>query len=58
MIERSTPKGSYICHHGDWFDHWTGLINGPVKVEATSSSGKAMNATYLHMTPAHMMSVQ
>lgn len=41
-IERSFPKGSYICHHGDRLDYWTGLISGLVKVGAISSSGKAM----------------
>jgi len=36
------PKGSYICHRGDKFDYWTGVITGLVKISAISRSGKAM----------------
>jgi CRP-like cAMP-binding protein len=40
--EKAFAKGAYICHRGDRLDHWTGVIEGLVKVSAISRSGKAM----------------
>jgi CRP/FNR family cyclic AMP-dependent transcriptional regulator len=42
VADKTFAKGSYICHRGDRLDHWTGVIDGLVKVSAVSRSGKAM----------------
>jgi CRP-like cAMP-binding protein len=39
---RQFSKGNYVCHRGDKFDYWTGVIEGLVKISAISPSGKAM----------------
>jgi CRP/FNR family cyclic AMP-dependent transcriptional regulator len=41
LSERFYPKNSYICHRGDRFDSWTGVITGLVKMSAVSMTGKA-----------------
>jgi CRP-like cAMP-binding protein len=42
MSTRTYAAGAYICHRGDRFDHWTGVVTGVVKISAISASGKAM----------------
>lgn len=42
LSERAFRKGSYICHRGDRLDHWTGVIDGLIKISAISAGGKAM----------------
>ncbi|MGE0500474.1 MAG: Crp/Fnr family transcriptional regulator [Rhizobiaceae bacterium] len=42
ITERAFSKGNYVCHRGDRFDYWTGVINGLVKISAVSRSGKAV----------------
>lgn len=42
IVERRFAAGSYICHRGDRFDCWTGVISGLVKIGAISESGKAV----------------
>lgn len=42
VTEKHYAKGSYVCHRGDAFDYWTGVITGLVKISAISRSGKAM----------------
>jgi CRP/FNR family transcriptional regulator, cyclic AMP receptor protein len=42
LVERSFPKGAYICHRGDTLAYWTGVITGLVKISAISRDGKAM----------------
>jgi CRP-like cAMP-binding protein len=42
ITERQFCAGSYICHRGDRFDAWTGVITGLVKISAISRDGKAM----------------
>lgn len=42
ISERRYPAGSYICHRGDRFDYWTGVVTGLVKMSAVSASGKPM----------------
>ncbi|MGY8666021.1 Crp/Fnr family transcriptional regulator [Bradyrhizobium sp. UFLA05-109] len=42
ISERHFPAGSYICHRGDRFDFWTGVVTGLVKMSAISESGKQM----------------
>jgi CRP-like cAMP-binding protein len=41
-IEKSFPKGAYVCHRGDRLDYWTGVTQGLVKISTISQSGKAM----------------
>jgi CRP/FNR family transcriptional regulator, cyclic AMP receptor protein len=40
IVEKTFPAGGYICHRGDRFDSWTGIVNGLVKMGAVSKSGK------------------
>jgi CRP/FNR family transcriptional regulator, cyclic AMP receptor protein len=42
VVEKSFPKGAYICHRGDRLDAWTGVTEGIIKVSTVSSSGKAV----------------
>ncbi|MBN8534029.1 MAG: Crp/Fnr family transcriptional regulator [Rhizobiales bacterium] len=42
IIEKSYTAGSYICHLGDRFDAWTGVIDGLVKLATSSDAGKAV----------------
>lgn len=42
IVERRFPAGSYLCHKGDRFDHWTGVITGLLKISAISADGKAI----------------
>jgi CRP-like cAMP-binding protein len=42
IIERRFAAGSYICHKGDRFDYWTGVISGLMKISAISEDGKAI----------------
>jgi CRP-like cAMP-binding protein len=42
IAERLYPAGSYVCHRGDEFSSWTGVITGLVKISAISQVGKAM----------------
>ena len=39
---RQDTSGTYICHRGDRFDYWTGVVTGLVKKSAISASGKAI----------------
>lgn len=42
LVERTYPKGGYVCHRGDRLDYWTGVVDGLVKISTISRSGKAM----------------
>jgi CRP/FNR family transcriptional regulator, cyclic AMP receptor protein len=42
LIEKSFPKGAYICHRGDRLDSWTGVVSGLIWVSTLSPSGKAV----------------
>lgn len=42
IVEKNYPAGSYICHLGDRFDAWTGVIDGLVKLATSSDAGKAV----------------
>ena len=42
IIERSYPKGSYVCHRGDSLDFWTGVVEGLIKISSIAHCGKAM----------------
>jgi CRP/FNR family cyclic AMP-dependent transcriptional regulator len=40
VVERSVAQGAYVFHRGDRFDHWTGVVDGLVKIGTVSSAGK------------------
>jgi len=42
VTERHYAAGSYVCHRGDRFNSWTGVVSGLVKISAISQQGKAM----------------
>lgn len=42
ISERRYGGGATICHRGDRFDYWTGVVDGLIKLSAVSPSGKAM----------------
>ena len=42
ISERQYPAGAYICHRGDRFEPWTGVVDGLVKISAISADGKAI----------------
>ena len=42
IVERTFPKGAYICHRGDRLDSWTGVADGLIKLGTVSRSGKAV----------------
>jgi CRP-like cAMP-binding protein len=42
MSERRLAAGAYICHRGDRFDAWTGVVTGLIKISAISREGKPM----------------
>lgn len=42
VTEKSFAKGAYICHRGDKFDAWTGVISGLVRLGTMSQKGKAI----------------
>jgi CRP/FNR family transcriptional regulator, cyclic AMP receptor protein len=42
ITEKHFAKGSYVCHRDDRLDHWTGVVDGLVKISAISAGGKAM----------------
>mgnify|MGYP001765432413 CR=1 FL=1 len=42
MVERSIPKGGYLCHVGDRLDCWVGLTEGLLKLSIVTRDGKSM----------------
>jgi CRP/FNR family transcriptional regulator, cyclic AMP receptor protein len=40
IAEKDVAKGEYLCHRGDRFEHWVGVVTGVIKVGTMSSSGK------------------
>lgn len=42
IVEKTTPKGGYVCHLGDRLDCWTGVIDGLLKLSTVARNGKAM----------------
>lgn len=43
IVEKTYAKGAYICHQGDRFDAWAGVISGLAKVSTVSDSGKQVS---------------
>lgn len=42
ITEKVFAKGAYICHKGDTFDAWTGVISGIVRLGTVSQKGKSV----------------
>lgn len=42
VSEKHYAKGSYLCHRGDRFDYWTGIVSGLIKMSSIARSGKAI----------------
>jgi CRP/FNR family transcriptional regulator, cyclic AMP receptor protein len=42
IVEKTFPKGAYICHRGDRLDPWTGVVTGLIKLSTVSAGGKAV----------------
>lgn len=43
IVERTYGKGAYICHQGDRFDCWAGMVSGLVKLSTVSDNGKQVS---------------
>lgn len=41
VTERRIAKGEYLCHRGDRYEPWVGVIEGVIKVGTMASSGKS-----------------
>ncbi|TFW27258.1 Crp/Fnr family transcriptional regulator [Duganella callida] len=48
-VEISVAKGGYVCRKGEMVEHWLGVIDGLVKMNNFSSTGKSV--TFTGMTP-------
>jgi CRP-like cAMP-binding protein len=44
-FERHVPAGAYVAHMGDPVEHWTGVIDGLLKMSVTSAQGKVSTLT-------------
>jgi CRP/FNR family transcriptional regulator, cyclic AMP receptor protein len=42
IVQRTFPKGAYICHRGDRLESWTGVAAGVIKLSTVSRAGKAV----------------
>lgn len=42
VSEKHYAKGSYLCHRGDRYDYWTGIVTGLIKMSSIARSGKAI----------------
>lgn len=42
VSEKHYAKGGYLCHRGDRFDYWTGIVTGLIKMSSIARSGKAI----------------
>lgn len=43
VVEKTYAKGGYICHQGDRFESWAGVVSGLVKLSTVSDSGKQVS---------------
>lgn len=43
ISEKTYGKGAYICHQGDRFDNWAGVVTGLVKLGTVSDLGKQVS---------------
>jgi CRP/FNR family cyclic AMP-dependent transcriptional regulator len=43
ITERTYPKGGYVCHQGDRFDCWGGVLSGLIKLSTVSDAGKQVS---------------
>lgn len=42
IVEKNYGSGAFICHQGDRFDCWTGMIDGLVQLSTFSDSGRTV----------------
>lgn len=42
ITEKAFAKGAYICHKGDKFDPWLGVVSGLVRLGTVSQKGKSV----------------
>jgi CRP-like cAMP-binding protein len=42
VVEKTYPKGAYVCHRGDRLEAWGGVVDGLLKMGSVSRSGKAI----------------
>ncbi|QPC42218.1 Crp/Fnr family transcriptional regulator [Kaustia mangrovi] len=45
ITEKTLAANSYLVHHGDRLDAWTGVVSGVVKMSTVTETGKAMSYT-------------
>lgn len=43
ICEKTFGKGAFICHQGDRFDSWAGVVSGLVKLATVSDLGKQVS---------------
>ena len=43
IVEKAYAKGAYVCHRGDYLEHWIGVTSGLIKLSTFSRSGKAVS---------------
>jgi CRP-like cAMP-binding protein len=41
IVERRVPAGGYVCRKGEAVEHWTGIVDGLVKLANTSREGRS-----------------
>lgn len=44
-FERAAPAGGYVCRRGEPVEHWTGIVEGLVKICADGPDGRTMTFT-------------
>lgn len=47
ITEREVKKGSTICHRGDRFDGWGGVVEGIIKLSTVTAQGNAITLAVL-----------
>jgi len=40
IVEKRFARGTFVCHRGDRFDYWAGVITGLLRLGSVSSAGK------------------
>jgi CRP/FNR family transcriptional regulator, cyclic AMP receptor protein len=40
IVERRFARGTFVCHRGDRFDYWAGVVTGLLRLGSVSSAGK------------------
>lgn len=42
IVEKTYQAGSFICHQGDRFDAWAGVVDGLIKLSTIADTGRAV----------------